>query len=115
MLELIHEAGFVIWFALAAFAIGLVRVVMLRRAGRSASAAAFWAGLTMAVGMLNTGGGQHKVDAAVQRRTDPTERFDILTMGTREASSNLFLAGACAILLLGAGGAASLGRGKPQG
>ena len=111
MLAALHEAGWVSWFAVAAMVAGLVFVVSAgRKVGRAGSVAASWSAVVVAVALLNASAGQRKVDDAVQREPDPAHRIAMLSQGTREASSNLFVGGTCVLLLMAVGGVFALTR-----
>jgi hypothetical protein len=111
MLAAIHEAGWVSWFSVAAMVAGLVLVVSVgRRAGRAGSVASSWSAIIVAVALLNASAGQNKVDDGVQRESDPAHQIAMLSQGTREASSNLFVGGTCALFLMTVGGFFALGR-----
>jgi hypothetical protein len=111
MLAAIHEAGWVSWLAVAAMVAGLVFVVSVgRKAGRAGSVAASWSAVVVAVALLNASAGQHKVDDAVQRESDPARQIAMMSLGTREASSNLFVGGSCVLLLMAVGGLIALAR-----
>jgi hypothetical protein len=84
---------------------GLAFVVLVgRRTGRVGSVASSWSIVIVAVALLNTSAGHHKVDEAVQRESDPTRQIAMLSQGIREASSNLFVGGTCASFLMTVGG-----------
>jgi hypothetical protein len=101
-------------------------VTVGRRRGRPGSVAATWAVALLASGALGCATGQRKVDRAVrgilvvhegrpvpveeQHKLGPVEQIQMMSVGTREASSNLFLAGAGGLLLSALGGALSLAR-----
>ena len=115
MLTAIHEAGWVSWFAVAAMVAGLVFVVSVgRKVGRAGNVAASWSAVVVAVTLLNASAGQRKVDDAVQRESNPARQLAMLSQGTREASSNLFVGGTCVLLLMAVGGLFALGR-RPVG
>ena len=115
MLTVIYEAGLVSWFAVVVMAAGLVLVLSVgRRAGRAASVASSWSAVVMAIALLNTSGGQHKVDDGVQREPNPAQQVVMLSRGTREASSNLLVGGTCALFLMAVGGLVTLGRPRAE-
>jgi hypothetical protein len=110
MLVAIHEAGWVCWFAVAAMVTGLVLVLSVgRKAGRTSSVASSWSTVIVGVALLNAGAGQHKVDDRVQRQPNPADQVAMLSLGSREASSNLFVGGTCALFLMIVGGLVTVG------
>jgi hypothetical protein len=114
MLTALHEAGWVSWLAPLAAVVGLALALSVgRRTGRAAAVASAWSIVVLIVALLNASVGQHKVDAQVQQALDLGQKIAILTTGTREASSNLFVGGACAVFLMAAGGLLSLRRSQP--
>ncbi len=93
-----HEAGVFSLLALGAFVVGLgVTVWAKDRAGQLAPR---FAAAVMGLGMLGSALGQRLVDNAVQRTPELAEKVMMLSVGTRETSSNLLLAGGMALLLL---------------
>lgn len=110
MLELIHESGWGAWPTLLAFVVGLGATITLgRRLGRPGSVAAAWAAAVMALAMLGVSTGQRAVDNYVQTRaTTIEEKVEAVSVGTREASTNLLFGGACGTLLMIVGGVLSL-------
>ena len=108
MFQLMHESGYGAWLSLILALAGLAATFTVgRRSGRPGSVAAAFAAAVLASGQLGVGGGQRKVDAAVQSipAADLATRVEILSVGTREASANLLFSGACAMLVLAVGGA----------
>ena len=102
MLDWVHES----WLSVAATAAGIVVMLTVgRRTGRPASVATAAAAVALAGGMLGMALGLRKVDHAFQTTTgfDLALRVKILSVGTREASDNLLVGGACAVLLVLAG------------
>jgi hypothetical protein len=115
MLTALHEAGWVSWFAPLAALVGLALALSVgRRTGRAGGVATAWSIVVLIVVLLNASVGQHKVDAQVQQELELGRKMAILTTGTREASSNLFVGGASALFLMAAGGLLSLRRALPQ-
>ncbi len=118
MFQLMHESGFGAWLSLILALAGLAATVTVgRRSGRPGSVAAAFAAAVLASGQIGAGGGQRKVDRAVQATpaADLATRVEILSIGTREASANLLFSGLCALLVSAAGGALALGRARRPG
>lgn len=115
MFGLVHEAGFSGWMCLLLSIAGLVLTFTVgRRIQRPGSVAAAFAVAILAQGAIGLGLGQRNVDAAVMA-TDAANlasRVEIVSIGTREASANLLLSGACATLLLLAGAGLLAGSGS---
>ena len=109
MLAAISEAGWVSWFVVAAMAVGSILVVSVgRRTGRVGSVASRWSAVVVAIALQNASVGQHKVDAKLQLESDPARQVVMLSVGTREASSNLFVGGACTLVLISLAGLTTL-------
>ncbi len=118
MFQLMHESGYGAWLSLILALAGLAATFTLgRRSGRPGSVAAAFAAAVLASGQLGVGGGQRKVDRAVQStpESDLDTRVAILSVGTREASANLLFSGACALLVSAVGGAVALGQARRRG
>lgn len=91
-MQIFVEAGAVAFVALALFVMGL----MARVRGQSVDA---WVMGILAAGAVGVGLGQRLVAAAVDAVTDLGAKVDILSVGTREASANLLIAGVFAGVL----------------
>lgn len=115
MFQLMHESGYGAWLSLILALAGLAATFTLgRRTGRPGSVAAAFAAAVLASGQMGVGGGQRKVDRAVQGlpESDLATRVLLLSVGTREASANLLFSGTCAMVVLAVGGALALGRSR---
>jgi hypothetical protein len=114
MWTLIVESGFAAWVTLFLTVAGAAAVVTVgRKRGRPGGVAASWAVAVLAAGALGFATGQRKVDQGI--RGIPPEspnRVVMLSIGTREASANLLLAGMAGLLLCSIGGVLSLARPK---
>ncbi len=111
MLEIMRESGFGAYLTLILALAGLAATVTVgRRNGRPGSVAAAFAAAVLASGQLGAGTGQRKVDRAVSGlpETDLASRVAILSVGTREASANLLLSGACGLAVAAVGGALAI-------
>jgi hypothetical protein len=132
MWNLIHESGWAAWMTLLLTVAGAAAVVTIgRRRGRPGSVGASWAVAVLASGALGFATGQRMVDRGVRgvhvrhegRTLSPEEaakhppigpvmQIQMMSVGTREASSNFLIAGLGATLLCALGGALSLARPK---
>jgi hypothetical protein len=130
MWNLIHDSGWGAWLTLLLTVAGAAATVTIgRRRGRPGSVAAAWAVAVLASGALGFSSGQRLVDKAVRGlivrhegkttaegadvpRPDPGMAIQMMSVGTREASSNFLLAGVGGILLSALGGVLSLARPK---
>ncbi len=116
MMDLINESGWGAWvvffFALAGVAATLT---VGRRVKRPGSIAAAFAVGVLAAGAIGFASGQRAVERYVNHKVpaeDLALRLEHLTVGTREATSNLALAGLCALVLMSVGGGLALRQGK---
>lgn len=98
-MQLIQEAGVVGIFVVAVFVAGLAA----RLSGKSTSTTP-WALSLLALGQIGQSMAQHTVADAIQHVKSGDEAL-IVAIGSAEASSNLLLAGACALLLVVIGAA----------
>jgi hypothetical protein len=115
MFQLMYESGYAAWLSLLLAVAGLAATFTVgRRSGRAGSVAAALAAAVLASGQIGVGGGQRKVDRAVQGtpESDLATRVAILSVGTREAAANLLFSGLCAFLVSAAGGALALGQAR---
>jgi hypothetical protein len=114
MWKLIVESGFGAWVTLFLTVIGAAAVVTVgRRRGRPGGVAAAWAVAVLAAGAIGFATGQRKVDQGI--RGIPPEnaaRVAMLSIGTREASTNMLLSGFAALSLCTVGGLLSLAKPK---
>jgi hypothetical protein len=130
MFEVIRESGIAGWAALLLTIAGAAAVTTIgRRRARPGSVAASWAVVVLACGALGMAMGQRMVDRAVRgsevagvatsrplphwTEQDLPRRVSILSIGTREASANLYLSAAGALLLCVLGGALALMQKEP--
>jgi hypothetical protein len=139
MFELIHESGFGAWTTLLFTVAGAAAITTIGlRRRRPGSVAAAWAVVVLASGALGFATGQRKVDQGlrmVMHETpaptpapgaetpppslhhpgrDPGLAVQMMSRGTREASGNLLLAGACALVLSLVGGVLSVVQREPK-
>jgi hypothetical protein len=115
MMDLIRESGWGAWFTILIFVAGLAAVFTVGRARkRPGSVAAAFAVAILAAGALGMATGQRSVDRAVHSlpETDLAQKIEWMTIGTREAATNLLLAGAGAMLLVAIGGVMALLAGR---
>ena len=109
MIDIIRECGFAAWLSLLIFVGGLAAVFTVgRKVGRPGSVAAAFAVAVIASGALGIGTGQRLVDRAAMGQTELAKQVEFLSIGTREASANLLLSGACGLLLMAVGGGMAL-------
>lgn len=111
MLELIKDAGWGAWPVLLLAIGGLAATLTVGRARkRPGSVAAAFAVAVLAAGALGTATGQKAVQNYLEtHKTDKLDdRVDALAEGTREAQTNLLLAGAGAMVLMAVGGGLAL-------
>jgi hypothetical protein len=126
MFTLIHESGFAAWVTLILTVAGAAAITTIgRKRRRPGSVAAAWAVAVLAAGALGFATGQRKVDQGVrgmfhhQPAAEPAaataapppdgrRAVQMMSVGTREASGNLILAGAGALLLCFTGGVMAL-------
>jgi len=139
MFELIHESGFGAWTTLLFTVAGAAAIttVGLRRR-RPGSVAAAWAVVVLASGALGFATGQRMVDKGLRHvmeapapaqtaegeaaaapsvhhpGRDPGLALQMMSIGTREASGNLLLAGGCALVLSLLGGVLALVTKEPK-
>lgn len=98
-MELLLEAGIAGPLAFALFVVGLIAVV------RGKGGARDFASAILAIGFLGFGVGERLVTRAAEAAPDLSTKLAFLTVGTREASANLLLSGAMALLLVVIGAA----------
>ena len=111
MIGIIHESGWGAWASLLFTLLGIIAVFTIgRMRGRPGTVAAAFAVAILASGQLGVGTGQRKVDQFVQSlpKDNLADKVEALSVGTREASANLLLAGGCALLVSIIGGAMAL-------
>ena len=126
MFDLIHESGFAAWVTLLLTVAGAAAITTVgRKRRRPGSVAAAWAIAVLAAGSLGFATGQRKVDQGLrgvlhQPEVDPTaatpppppvdarRALQMMSIGTREASGNLLLAGGGALVLCLLGGVLAL-------
>jgi hypothetical protein len=119
MFDLIHESGFGAWMTLLFTVAGAAAITTVgRKRRRPGSVAAAWAVVVLASGAIGFSTGQRKVDqglhavlheptAAAEVAPPPVDArraLQIMSIGTREASGNLLLAGGAALVLCLIGG-----------
>jgi hypothetical protein len=130
MFNLIHESGWGGWFTLILSVAGLAAVTTVGRwRGRPGSVGAAWAVAVLAAGALGFATGQRACDrgltsvmhshppeggAEAHPPADPGHAVLMLSHGTREASGNLILAGAGALIISLVGGTLALVRKEPK-
>jgi hypothetical protein len=121
MFDLIHESGFGAWMTLLFAVAGAAAITTVgRKRRRPGSVAAAWAVAVLASGAIGFSTGQRKVDQGLRAvfhapAAEPTaggppppvdtrRAVQMMSIGTREASGNLLLAGGAALILCLIGG-----------
>ena len=105
-MELILEAGVAGPVSLVLFVVGLVAVVRGKDVARGFAVA------ILATGFVGFGVGERLVTRAAEAAPALSTKVAFLTVGTREASANLLLSGAMALLLVAIGWAVERLRGS---
>jgi len=112
MFEIIHEAGYNGPLSILLTVAGVVTCVVAARKERSAGMCAMaFALVILALSVLSQALGQHLVNQAIAARMmelDSRALVELVSIGTMEASRNLLLGGAGALVVLASGGGLSL-------
>lgn len=104
-MNVVMEAGPLALLCIVLTLVGLaVTVVFGRRSGKAGATSASFAAAAASVGLIGAALGQRAVAAAVERAASD-QAVATLSLGTREASANLLVAGVCALLLVITGAA----------
>lgn len=107
-MEFITECGVFGYLDLLAAIAGLVTAATWgRKIGKPGGVATVFAVALMALGGVGFGAGMRMVEKAVAA-AEAAKRVDLVTIGSREASGNLLLAGLCALAVLAVGGVLTL-------
>src|SRR5437879_491119 len=102
-MNVVLEAGPLAMLCIVVTLIGLgVTAVFGRKTGRATATGASFAAAAVGGGLIGMGAGQRAVAAAVEQAA-ADKALALLSVGTREASANLLIAGACALVLVIAG------------